>query len=244
MNATSYVLTLSGSDSSGAAGMQADNRVIHAVGGMPLNVITACTLQTGSGLISMQQSEPAEVKRHAETLLKDYPVGAIKIGMVCHAGIVSAVAGLLQSLKECPFVIVDPVLRTSGGDSLLDEEGLDALNRQLLPLADLITPNLDEEPMLQLPASSAVLLKGGHSGQATCVDRLRLSDGRCFEYAANRVKTENLRGTGCALSAGIAAYISLGFELPEACRMAKALLHEALLRNAKKSFKEGGPSFL
>ena len=242
MSEVVYVLTVSGSDSSGCSGIQADNRAIHAVGAMPLNVITACTLQTPDGLCALNLSDAAEVERQMNALLDAYPVGAVKIGMLGNASIVQAVARVLEARAEHPFVVLDPVLCSTSGSALLDADGMEALNKQLLPLVGLVTPNLEERPLLRVAESVAVLQKGGHAEGAECVDRLTMPDGRNFEFSAERIDTPNTRGTGCALSSGIAAYMASGRELPEACQESKNLLHKSLLLNAGLTFTGNGPA--
>ncbi|MGC6506723.1 MAG: bifunctional hydroxymethylpyrimidine kinase/phosphomethylpyrimidine kinase [Coraliomargaritaceae bacterium] len=243
MSKVVYVLTISGSDSSGCSGMQADNRVIHAAGAMPLNVITACTLQTPKGLHALNLSDAAEVERQVNALLDTYPVRAIKIGMLGNASMVTAVARSLKARAERPFVVLDPVVSSSSGSALLDTDGLKALNEELLPLVGLVTPNLEEMPLLRLPESVAVLRKGGHAEGTKCVDRLILPDGREMEFSEERVNTPNTRGTGCALSAGIAAYLANGCRLPQACERAKSLLQESLRSKVDFEFTGTGPSF-
>lgn len=223
--------------------MQADNRAIQAAGAMPLNVLTATTLQTPDSLLASQLSDASEVERQVTALLAAYPVGAIKIGMLGHASIVEAVARALQAQEKPPFVVLDPVLRTSSGSPLLDAAGLEILNQRLLPLVGLVTPNLEERPLLNVPESLAVLLTGGHAEGAECVDRLTLPNGQEEAFSAERMETTNTRGTGCALSSAIAAYIALGKALPEACQQAKDLLHSSLTRNVDKGFTGPGPSF-
>ncbi len=244
MHPVAYVLTVSGSDSSGCAGLQADNRAIHAAGAMPLNVLTATTLQTPDGLLATRLADPAEVEQGITSLLEAYPVRTVKIGMLGSAAIVEAVARALADSAERPFVVLDPVLQTSSGSALLDPAGVEVLNGQLLPLAGLVTPNLPERRQLRVPDSVAVLLKGGHADSAECVDQLTLPDGQTLEFSAARVDTLNTRGTGCALSAGIAAYLAQGSDLPTACQLAKSQLHDSLSRHADQRFTGPGPSFL
>ena len=242
MSEVVYVLTVSGSDSSGCSGMQADNRAIHAAGAMPLNVISASTLQTPEGLHALNLSDAAEVEQQINALLDAYSVRAVKIGMLGNGAIVEAVVRTLEVRAERPFVVLDPVVCSSSGSALLDASGLEVLNERLLPLVGLVNPNLNEMPLLRVPESVAVLLKGGHAEGVECIDRLTLPDGRDREFSAERVETVNTRGTGCALSAAIAAFIARGNNLPEACARAKHLLHAALEKNRDRVFTGNGPA--
>ena len=237
-----YVLTVSGSDSSGCAGMQADNRAIHAVGAMPLNVITANTLQTPSGVEAICPVKPSIVEQQMRALLKAYPVFAVKVGMLGGASVVEAVASVLSDFPD-PFVVLDPVIWSTSGRALLDADGINMLNARLMPHVDLMTPNLDEQLHLFPCRQTAVLIKGGHDGGDFCCDRLILPDQTKVEFSDSRISTPNLRGTGCVLSAAIAAFVAQGRPLQKAIAGAKALLHESLKVNKRKRYHGSGPSF-
>lgn len=238
-----YVLTVSGSDSSGCAGLQADNRAIHAVGAMPLNVVTASTLQTPAGVLELGLADPAVVAKHLRSLLEAYPVKAIKIGMLGSASLVEVLAQVLADFPD-PFVVLDPVIRSSSGHDLLDSLGVATLNAQLMPHVDLVTPNLAEQIDILPGEHSSVLIKGGHAEGPICTDVLILPDGSSQEFSSERVDTLNLRGTGCVLSAAIAAYIAKGKTLEEAVRAGKRLLQRALECGVENVFHGGGPSFI
>ena len=238
-----YVLTVSGSDSSGCAGMQADNRVIHALGAMPLNVITANTLQTSAGVPDVRFTEPAVVEHQMRALLESYPVKAIKIGMLGNASLVEVVASVLADHADV-FVVLDPVLLSSSGHALLDAEGIAALNAHLMPHVNLVTPNMDEQLHILPAEHTSVLIKGGHTEGDTCTDVLIKPDGSSREFSAPRIQTLNARGTGCALSAAIATNVAKGETLEDSVSGAKQLLQRSLENGRGKTYHGAGPSFI
>lgn len=242
MSAVAYVLTISGSDSSGCAGMQADNRAILASGAYPLNVITANTLQTPDGVESVELVEAAVVGRQVERILQAYSVCAVKIGMLGAGAIVQAVAEALSGFSELP-VVLDPVLVSSSGQSLLNLEAVQILKHELLPHVTLLTPNLAEAAVLGAVDTCAVLLKGGHAAGDVCEDVLRMADGAEHRFRSKRVASRNTRGTGCALSAGIAARLALGHPMEIAVRESKAALQASLEANIGLDFEGAGAAF-
>jgi hydroxymethylpyrimidine/phosphomethylpyrimidine kinase len=237
-----YVLTISASDSSGMAGMQMDNRALSALGVMPVNVLTAITLQAFNQGMYAQIFDAKLVRLQLSRMLEAFPIAAIKIGSLGNAQVVHAVADVLAVHATLPIVL-DPVYLSTSGAFLLDASGLALLNQRLLPLATLVTPNQLEVQKLDLDLAAAVLLKGGHSHGDLSVDRLVYRDGRSFEFSAPRVDTRNSRGTGCALSSLIAGYLALGRDLPAAVEAAKSCLTESLLRNVTLNCLGPGPSF-
>lgn len=256
MDTPPYVLTISGSDSSGRAGMQADNRAIHAVGGFPLNVVTAVTLQSPKGVQSIQMMDANFVEAQLRSMLKSYRVRAIKSGMLGNADIVRRVATVLSEYPDIPYVL-DPVLCSSSGAALLEPAGVEVLRSLLMPRATLTTPNLDELEILceqtvdafegaaQLASTcgQSILVKGGHATGPKCEDWLFYPDGRRHCFSEERIDTRNTRGTGCALSALIAAH--LGWEpdeLEDSITAAKDQLAAALWEHSKEAWKGGGPS--
>jgi hydroxymethylpyrimidine/phosphomethylpyrimidine kinase len=240
-------LTIAGSDSSGGAGIQADLKTFTALGVYGASAITALTAQNTLG-VSGVHAAPAEfVGRQIEAVLVDLDVGAVKTGMLANAGIVLAVSGALDKRLELP-VIVDPVMVATSGDRLLEPEAVEAYKRRLIPRAALITPNLAEaaalldEPMAMDLATAerqarallsfgcgGVLVKGGHRAAVEAVDVLALADGTMLHVAAPWIETSNTHGTGCTLSAAIAALMATGLPLVEAVRGAKRYLSSALV---------------
>ena len=184
-------------------------------------MLTAVTAQNTRGVSHVSQLDPALVTAQLETLLADVRVDTVKIGMLGSAAVVRAVAAVLRA-HPLPHVVLDPVMVAKGGDRLLDEAAVQALREELLPLCDLVTPNLPEAADLlgepeatdeagmqdQLDRLAAlapgVLLKGGHLDGADSVDLLAV-DGRRSRFRAARVATANTHGTGCTLSSAIAA---------------------------------------
>ncbi|MDQ8184771.1 bifunctional hydroxymethylpyrimidine kinase/phosphomethylpyrimidine kinase [Pelagicoccus sp. SDUM812002] len=252
-----YVLTVSGSDSSGGAGLQADNRAILAADAFPLNVITAVTVQTSAGVRAVQ-SVPADfVARQLHELLQAYPVAAVKSGMLVDVEIVEVLASAFEMYPRVKYVC-DPVLRASSGRSLLTSDGVALLREQLMPRAILTTPNLEElailsgqtEPDLSAGQTlaqelgQAILLKGGHASGSECSDWLIRPDAEPQCFNAPRIQSKNTRGTGCALASGIAARIAQGVPLSMAIENAKAQLQESLQAHIGEDWTGDGPGFL
>lgn len=261
-NASPYVLTISGSDSSGGAGMQADNRAILRAGGFPLNVVTALTLQTPQGVEGVEFVQPAVVERQMRALLSAYPVGAIKLGMLATGETVHRVARVLRNFPDVPSVL-DPVFCSTSGRVLLDRDGVEAVRDQLMPIVRLTTPNLDELAELLgrkkagdrsdvltdgaemvRRVGSAVLVKGGHGGGDVCEDILFNCGGGCSTFSAPRVASANTRGTGCALSASIAARLACGDSMMDAVGSGKSAIAQSLVAQATRTWVGSGPAFL
>ena len=252
-----FVLTLSGSDSSGCAGMQADNRAIHAAGGFPLNVLTAITVQTPKGVekVSIQSGE--FVGEQISHLLESYPITAIKSGMLGNEDIATSVLRSLKKFPEIPYVL-DPVMVSTSGTRLLEEGALEVFRNGLFHRATLITPNLDELRLLSgdrlidptdaarelaETTNSSVLLKGGHIDGTDCIDWLFTADREPRPYRASRIQSDNLRGTGCALSSAIAAYLGQGDIVPDAVHKGKELLSDRIRQGVSVHWVGDGPAF-
>lgn len=258
---TCFVLTLSGSDASGSAGLQADNRAIHALGAFPLNVVTALTLQTDKGVQSIDITAPELVRMHVLGLLNSYPVEVIKAGMLANAATISVLVDVLRQYPKIKLVL-DPVIRATSGRPLLDEEGLEVLVSDLLPLAYLVTPNLPELKQLTACPESvtigiereaarqlldngcqSVLVKGGHRDGDLATDRLYQSSG-VTEYSQPFVVSRNTRGTGCALASLIAARLARGEGLELAIERSKAALTDSINQQSVVDWVGNGPAFL
>lgn len=254
-----YVLTISGSDSSGGAGMQADNRAILAAGAFPLNVLTAVTLQTTSGVESVERMSAAFVRTQVRRILECYPVRAMKSGMLSSLEIVEALADVLAEYPELPYVL-DPVMRSSGGQELLEADAVEILRSRLMPCAHLTTPNVDELSVLcnagsaRSPLEQAqelanrvgrhILLKGGHLGGELCEDGLVAPGGGLEWFSGERLDSSNVRGTGCVLSALIAARLARGDALSVAVGRAKEMLTQGIARQAGVRWAGSGPAFV
>ncbi len=239
------VLSIAGSDPSGGAGIQADLKTFAAHGCYGMAAITALTAQNTREVSGIELVTPAFVASQIDAVFADVRVDAVKIGMLASAGIIGAVAGALERHRP-PSVVLDPVMVSKSGARLLEADAVAALRERLLPMADLVTPNLPEAADLlgepeaasreAMPALAgrlaalgpgAVLLKGGHLGGTESPDCLATAEGHHWLEGA-RIATPNTHGTGCTLSSAIAARLALGHGLPEAVRDAKAYLSDAI----------------
>jgi hydroxymethylpyrimidine/phosphomethylpyrimidine kinase len=215
-------LTVAGSDPSGGAGIQADLKTFSALGAYGTAVLTALTAQNTRGVTGVHAVPASFVGDQLRTLLADVTVHATKLGMLGSAGVVREVAQVLAGRPAGP-VVCDPVMVATSGDRLIDEDAVDAVRTSLLPVTDLLTPNVPEAAALLdvAPATrvaelapqatallalgpQAVLLKGGHLGGDTSVDVLVTASG-VVETRRARVTTTSTHGTGCTLSSAIAA---------------------------------------
>jgi hydroxymethylpyrimidine/phosphomethylpyrimidine kinase len=241
---TAIALTIAGSDSGGGAGIQADLKTFSALGVYGASVLTAVTAQNTRGVSAIETLSPQMVTAQIDAVLSDLDVRAIKIGMVANAAIAAAIGAAMQAHGRRP--VLDPVMVATSGDSLLEAAAVTAVRSLLLPLCVLATPNLPEAAILAddaiarteaemewqaerilLLGAGAVLIKAGH-GTGAAADDL-LFDGRTVRrFSAPRLPTRNDHGTGCTLSAAIAAGLAKGLELPQAVGEAKDYLHRAL----------------
>ena len=237
-------LTIAGSDSGGGAGVQADLKVFFRFGVYGTSALTLVTAQNTLGVQRVHLLPPEVVYAQIESVAQDFPLHAAKTGALGDAAIVEAVAEAVRRFGVRPLV-VDPVMVAKGGDPLLAKEAAAALKERLFPLADLVTPNrLEAEALLGRPirtleeaeeAAKALLalgptaapLKGGHLEGEEAVDLLATRGG-VLRFSAPRVHTRNTHGTGCTLSAAIAALLAKGRPLAEAVAEAKAYLTRAL----------------
>ncbi|GAA1843081.1 bifunctional hydroxymethylpyrimidine kinase/phosphomethylpyrimidine kinase [Microlunatus capsulatus] len=238
------VLTIAGTDPSGGAGVAADLKTFAALGAYGTLVVTAVTAQSTRGVDAVHQLDGSFVEQQLETLLADVRVDAVKIGMLGTAGVTRAVAAVLRR-HRLRHVVLDPVMVATSGDRLLAADAVAALRDELLPLADLVTPNLpeaadllgvaearDEEEQhaqaVRLAGVTArVLLKGGHLGGPESVDLLAEGDA-VVRLAAPRVDTTSTHGTGCTLSSAVAALRPAAPDWETAVRGAKGYLTAAL----------------
>ena len=244
------ILTIAGSDSGGGAGIQADLKTMTVLGGYGMSVITALTAQNGLGVTGIQASDPAFVTLQIKTVLDGFPVAAAKTGMLFSEEIIHAVKLGIHD-RRFPL-IVDPVSVSQTGHRLLEESAIDALRSEMLPEADLLTPNKPEAEELSGVAinslddltraarkllhfgARAVLIKGGHfkgedkAEEYELTDWLAMPDLPLLPISHPRVDTTNNHGTGCTLSAAIATRIGLGDGLTEAIRNAQSYLNTCL----------------
>ena len=237
-------LTISGSDSGGGAGIQADLKTITLLGSYGMSAITALTAQNSCG-VSAIHAVPADfVKAQMEAVLSDIGVDVIKTGMLLNAEIIAVVAAALA--KDAFLAVVDPVMIAKGGASLLESAAIAALRRDLIPQAYLLTPNLpeaealtglmikDEADMafaaraLQGLGAAHVLIKGGHLAGDEAIDLLLCGE-TLYRFVAPRIVTPHTHGTGCTYSAAIATFLAQGWSLPEAVGRAKSFLTAAIV---------------
>lgn len=246
-----FALTIAGSDSGGGAGVQADLKTFAALGVHGLCAVTAVTAQNSLGVFGVQRISPRMVSAQIQAVMEDIGCGAAKTGMLFDPAIIRQVARDIRRFGIRPLV-VDPVMVAKGGHPLLQPSAERALIRELLPLADIVTPNLDEAARLSGMRKIAtpdqmreaarrihslgpkqVLVKGGHL-EGDAVDLL--FDGRGFrELSSIRINTEHTHGTGCTLSAAMAAFLAKGYGMEQAVRRAKSYLQGAI----KKSYPTG-----
>jgi hydroxymethylpyrimidine/phosphomethylpyrimidine kinase len=240
------VLTIAGSDSCGGAGIQADLKTFAALGTYGMSVITAVTAQNTQGVFAVQEIAPEMVDKQISCLYEDIVIDAVKIGMVSNTEIIKIIARKLKEY-QAQNIVVDPVMISKSGYDLMRPEAKEELIRTLLPVADVVTPNLYEAQVIlereittvedmekaardivALGPKSA-LVKGGHL-QGNAVDVLY--DGESFTYYdQERIATTNTHGTGCTYSSAIAAYLARGFSLKEAVQGAKEYITGAILNS-------------
>lgn len=256
------VLTIAGLDPSGGAGILADVKAMSACGTYGMAVVAALTAQNTCGVSGWQPVAPDFVRAQIDAIFEDIRVDAVKIGMLGTPEVIDAVAEALERHRP-PFVVLDPVMVAKGGDRLLAKEAESALCERLLPLTTVITPNLPEAAVLageaeirergEMPALARkllerlapdawVYLKGGHLTESESPDLL-LSRETSLTFEAPRISTKNTHGTGCTLSAAIAAQLGRGESIPEAVRKAKAYVYEAIAHADELSVGHGhGPT--
>lgn len=245
------VLTIAGSDSGGGAGIQADLRVFSRLGVFGTTALTAITAQNTLGVVDMAALSPALVRAQIDAVVADLRPQAVKSGMLANADIVRVVAAALRDHGLRPYVL-DPVMVSSSGTTLLSADGVEALRRELLPLAILVTPNLSEAAVLTGVKAhavsdvagmeraartlvhdggvSAALVTGGHLDGPSTVDVLYDGSGTPVHFRHGRIITRHTHGTGCTLSAAVTARLALGDSLPTAVRAAIRYVHRALRR--------------
>ena len=243
MKKLSVVLTIAGSDSSGGAGIQADLKTMMANGVYAMSVITALTAQNTMGVSGIMEVTPEFLKKQLDAVFTDIKPDAVKIGMVASAELIHVIAERLSFYKP-KFIVVDPVMVSTSGSRLIEEDAVAALQNELLPMASVITPNIPEtevltgtkidskEKMEQAAQAlynkyeTAVLCKGGHSIE-DANDYLYGADGGNW-LESKRIDNENTHGTGCTLSSAIASYLAQNCELTDAVIKAKEYISGAL----------------
>jgi hydroxymethylpyrimidine/phosphomethylpyrimidine kinase len=238
-------LTIAGSDSGGGAGIQADLKTFSVLGVFGMTAITAVTVQNTKGVAAYEALSPETVGQQIRAVANDIGVDAAKTGMLADAAIVEAVAEAVSE-TGIPNLVVDPVFMSKHGHALLAEDAVGAIRTRILPLAALVTPNLPEasglvghdvrtrddmrraaDEIVALGARAG-LVKGGHAEGAADASDLFLAGSTEEWLSAERIDTPNTHGTGCTLSAAIAAHLARGATLLEAVRAGKVFVTEAI----------------
>ncbi|WP_010529203.1 bifunctional hydroxymethylpyrimidine kinase/phosphomethylpyrimidine kinase [Lentibacillus jeotgali] len=249
-------LTIAGTDPSGGAGIQADLKTFQELKAYGMSVITSVVAQNTTGVQDVQHMPVPVIKQQLDSVICDIPFQAFKTGMLADMAIMDAVSEKISEL-DAPY-IMDPVMVTTSGHTLIAENSRDYLRKNLLPLSALVTPNIPEAEVIigeeikttkemQQAAkriveefgSKAALVKGGHM-QGQAVDFL--FDGETMHtFQAERIDTTNTHGTGCTYSAAITAYVSHGYQMPEAVQKAKDFV-TAAIRHSFSIGKGSGPT--
>jgi hydroxymethylpyrimidine/phosphomethylpyrimidine kinase len=252
---TKVVLTIAGLDPSGGAGIIADIKTFSAFGCFATAAVSSLTFQNTVGVFGAEHQTAENVRRQVEPILKDFEVSALKTGMLPTREVIEEVARIVSENKLENFV-VDPVVRSTSGFDLIDDEALKALIENLFPLSDLITPNIESEDDLEKAAqimqdsgAKNVLIKGGHlfdaniSANANITKNSDGTDGNADNkqaidrlwfgkdlhiWKSEYINTKSTHGTGCTLSAAIAANLALGKSLIESVETAKKFVTEAI----------------
>ncbi|MGV8906739.1 MAG: bifunctional hydroxymethylpyrimidine kinase/phosphomethylpyrimidine kinase [Acetobacterium sp.] len=249
------ILTIAGSDCSGGAGIQADLKTITAHKMYGMSVITALTAQNTTGVYGVHEVSPEFVAQQLDCIFTDIRPDAVKIGMVSNAHIIKTISDKLQEYKA-KNIVVDPVMVATSGSKLLGDNAVEALVTQLLPIADIITPNIQEaESLWGFPITSqtemleaaraistitgnGVLIKGGHLTE--CADDLFIFNGKEVWFRGDRIENSNTHGTGCTLSSAIACHLARGCSIEGSIENAKNYVTGAL-KNGLNLGKGSGP---
>jgi hydroxymethylpyrimidine/phosphomethylpyrimidine kinase len=253
------VLSIAGSDSGGGAGIQADLKTMSALGCYGMTAITAITAQNTLGVTAIHGVPPAILKAQLQAVLDDIGVDAVKIGMLHSPEIVEVVAWAIDHYK-LHKVVLDPVMVATSGDTLVGQDTVKVLVRELFPRAVVVTPNLDEaalllgrkintiaeldtaaQDLLALGAKAA-LLKGGHLSGEQVVDVLAQANLPLTHLQSARIASRNVHGTGCTLSSAIACHLALGLDLAQAVTQARGYILRAIAAGADVRTGQGhGP---
>jgi hydroxymethylpyrimidine/phosphomethylpyrimidine kinase len=236
-------LTIAGSDSGGGAGIQADLKTFYRFGVFGTSAITAVTAQNTRGVDIWEPVSSELVRAQIGAVASDLDPAAVKSGMLGTARIISVIA---EEIRDLPNYVLDPVMVATSGDLLIHRDAIRAIEKELIPLATLITPNSDEASVLvgfpvksidqmraavdaiSMMGARNVLLKGGHLPQQDTVVDLFYDGDDFTEFHHPFIDTTNTHGTGCTLSAAIAANLALGLNLAEAVKVSIDFVHEAI----------------
>jgi len=239
-----HILSIAGSDSSGGAGIQADLKTIAYHGCFGMSVITAVTAQNSHGVIAIGPINPKLIDQQIQSVIHDARIDAIKIGLLPSIDAIDIVANKLKKIDHIP-VIIDPVMISTSGFRFLSEKILSYLAEKLFPLSQIITPNLSEaEALIGKPIISnddiekagyelmnfgpnSILITGGDRSDESADDCLITSEGTIW-FRQSKIRSKNIRGTGCTLSSAISCFLAKGYPLSISVRAAKAFITECL----------------
>jgi hydroxymethylpyrimidine/phosphomethylpyrimidine kinase len=242
------VLTIAGSDSGGAAGIQADIKTFSALGCYGMSIITALTAQNSLGVQGVIGIEPSFVQQQLDSVFSDLKPDAIKIGMVFSSEMAHTIANYLKDYREIPIVF-DPVMVATSGDVLIETETIQTIIQELFPLATIITPNMEEAAILaKMPVNTVddmkiavkniielgcqnVIVKGGHLKGTELTSILMDQDFNITEFQHQKINTKNINGAGCTFSSAIASYLAIGYNLHESIQLAQDYIFQAILHS-------------
>lgn len=239
------VLTIAGFDGSGGAGIQADIKTTSALGCYSTSVLTALPVQNTQGVKNIYTIPDSAIEEQIDAIFEDIYPDAIKIGMVHTSSLVSIIGKALKKSPKVP-VVFDPVMVATSGHKLIEEETIETIKTRLIPLADVITPNLDEAAILadmpietveemyqagkliQKLGAKSLLLKGGHLKTKELTSLYFDAEGKVHEFHHEKFDTNNTHGSGCSLSSAIASYLAQGKRPVEAVQHAQDYVHQAI----------------
>lgn len=254
------VLTVAGSDSGGGAGIQADIKTISACGCYAMTAITAITVQNTTGVTGVHPVPVTTIREQIVAVLDDIGADAIKIGMLHSSEIIMIIKDVLHKY-DIQNIVLDPVMVATSGDKLLQDEAIETLKHELIPVTRIITPNIPEAEILlgkkirsqddltrmarelSLNKTVSVLLKMGHFPGNELTDILyNAEEDQIMELKSIRVQTKNTHGTGCTLSSAVASFLALGLPLNDAVINAINYVHKAIVNGAHYTTGKGhGP---
>ncbi|MBO6117482.1 MAG: bifunctional hydroxymethylpyrimidine kinase/phosphomethylpyrimidine kinase [Bacteroidales bacterium] len=242
------VLTIAGSDSVGGAGIQADIKTIFSLGLYACSAVTAVTAQNTCGVRSIQAVDSNILYDQISSVLQDIAVDAVKIGMIYTKENVMAIKNALKDNHYNNYIVLDPVLVATSGDSLAKEDFLQTLKTELFPLCDILTPNLSEamtvcgreisntedmvacgKDIIKAYGVKNVLIKGGHAKDDNMTDVLVKEDMTYKTFTAKKIDSKNTHGTGCTLSSAIASYLAMDLSIEASVKQAKDYVYNAIL---------------
>lgn len=257
------ILTIAGSDSSGGAGIQADIKTMSALGCYAASAITSITVQNTTGVTAVEALRPEIVAGQIKAVMDDIHPKSVKIGMVNDTATITAIAEELRRHNEPDYLVIDPVMVSTSGSRLMQEDALETFRRELMPLATLLTPNIPEAEVLSgvrisddtscdaaarviakaMKTGGYMLIKGGHTGGNEKQDRLYDSSGLFVTaFTQHAIDTCNTHGTGCTLSSAVTCYLAMGMHMEEAIGKAKEYVSMAIAAGADVSIGgEHGP---